>query len=619
MNVCRERKGAISDLKSDNIKVTTMPHRRKKDKGGFCPGLKYQPDESWLYLAVHKWEEDCVEVPLSTLALLFIRRFALIKSANIRFVLDHTQGDGGVSFRIKKDELPFYTSEQLNEPVPLEVSCCKAPVWYLPGQRTCIAGLCSVARYMLRMAAEIEGLAPCQRLLGFQQGCLAAPAEVSTWTSFCEIEAASALQGSSEKHVVPETVAKFEAHLRQPVRMHNIRDVMQKSGTIKTKVLEGGKEVAENGEDPVLIFAKESHVFAEGPEMLLSDLLLYPVYHLLNLRTDLFCASSSVPNIAKWLHLVQASGAGEALDSILCQGPPFEKERWSNLPLPEVAQHSLYKSDPARDGGKGFTRQTDVSRALRWWDESGLESLQEGEVASSQPLDWDSFPPLVLPGAGSLPKARLARKACQLESLALALVEIAKEGDTVVDFCAGGGHLGLLLSHLLPHSVVHMVENKEESLARARARGLALDNQNTWFFQSNLDYYKGKFQVGTSLHACGLATDLVMKKCSDQRAGFVCCPCCYGGMAAVEGLVSYPRSSQFASLSYEDFLILGHTADQTEVGSLKQEQGRLCMDIVDTDRALAIAELGYKVSLTKLTPQDCTPKNNLLVGRPSAH
>ena len=114
-----QRKGVTSDYNE----VTTMPHRRKKDKGGFCPGLKYQPDESWLYLAVHKWEEDCVEVPLSTLALLFIRRFALIKSANIRFVLDHTQGDGGVSFRIKKDELPFYTSEQLNEPVPLEVTC----------------------------------------------------------------------------------------------------------------------------------------------------------------------------------------------------------------------------------------------------------------------------------------------------------------------------------------------------------------------------------------------------------------------------------------------------------------------------------------------------------------
>ena len=593
-----------------------MPHRRKKGKGGgFCPGLKFQPDESWLYLAVHKWDEEWVEVPLNTLTLLFTLRFASIGTTKVRFLLEPTQSDREVSVRLRKDELPLQSEKELDELVPSQVKCCKAPVWFLPGQRTCVAGLCSVARYMLRMAAEAEGLQACQRLLGFQQGCLAAPAEVSTWTSFCELEVASAMQNGNKIINIPEAIAKFEAHLGQPVRMHNIRDVMQKSGTIKTRVVEGGREVAEDGEDPVLLFAKESHVFAEGPELLLSDLLLYPVFHLLNIQTDIFCSASTVPNSAQWLQLVETTGAGEVMNSLLWQELATEKTSWLDLPLPVVPQHSLYKSDPARDGGKGYTRQTDVSRAVKWWDESGLESLQQGEVASGQPLDWASLPPLVLPGAGSLPEARLARKAAQLESLALALVEIAKEGDTVVDFCAGGGHLGLLLSHLLPHSVVHMVENKEESLARARARGLAMPGQNTWFFQSNLDYYQGAFQVGCSLHACGLATDLVMRKCTDQRAAFVCCPCCYGGVSATEGL-TYPRSSQFATLSYEDFLILGHAADQTEVGSLKQEQGRLCMDLVDTDRALAVEQLGYKVSLTKLTPQDCTPKNNLLVGRP---
>ena len=592
-----------------------MPHRRKKGKGGgFCPGLKFQPEESWLYLAVHKWEEEWVEVPLNTLTLLFTLRFASVGTTQVRFLLDQTQGNGEVSVRLKKDALLQHRGKDWDEPVPTQVKCCKAPVWYLPGQRTCVAGLCSVARYMLRMAAETEGLQACHRLLGFQQGCLAAPAEVSTWTSFCELEAATAMKKFSEPHI-PEAIAKFEAHLGQPVRMHNIRDVMQKSGTIKTKVLEGGREVAEDGEDPVLLFAKESHIYAEGPELLLSDLLLYPVFHLLNLQTDIFCSPSNAPNTAQWLHLVENTGAAEVLNSLLWEKLEMGRTSWSDLHLPVVAQHSLYKSDPGRDGGKGYTRQTDVSRALQWWDGSGLESLQQGEVASSQPLDWAALPPIVQPGAGSLPKARLARKAAQLESLALALVDIANEGDTVVDFCAGGGHLGLLLSHLLPQSVVHMVENKEESLARARARGLAMPGQNSWFFQSNLDYYQGGFQVGCSLHACGLATDLVMKKCTDQRAAFVCCPCCYGGVAATEGL-TYPRSSQFSSLSYEDFLILGHAADQTEVGSLKQEQGRLCMDLVDTDRAFAVQKLGYKVTLTKLTPQDCTPKNNLLVGRP---
>ena len=47
-----------------------------------------------------------------------------------------------------------------------------------------------------------------------------------------------------------------------------------------------------------------------------------------------------------------------------------------------------------------------------------------------------------------------------------------------------------------------------------------------------------------------------------------------------------------------------------------EEQGLLCMDLVDTDRALAARELGYSVTLAKLSPPSCTPKNNLLVGVP---
>ena len=70
------------------------------------------------------------------------------------------------------------------EDVPGEVVACKLPVWFLPQQRTCIAGqahklhkqeispslsgLCSVMRYSLRMGFSCEGLAICQDLLGFQ-------------------------------------------------------------------------------------------------------------------------------------------------------------------------------------------------------------------------------------------------------------------------------------------------------------------------------------------------------------------------------------------------------------------------------------------------------------------
>ena len=448
------------------------------------------------------------------------------------------------------------------------------------------------------------------------QLCAVGVFQVSTWTNYCEVEAGSVLQevkeGEAAKEaILPEHLARLEVHLGQPLRMHNVRDVMQRSGWQR----EGGEGGGE-GEDPIAVFARENHLYLEGPELLLSDLLLYPLFHLVAAQTDLLqeTATSSLPHTTTWLARVALSGAGQVMDSLVW---PREGARLAraHLSLPTVPQHSLYKSDPARDGGnKSYTRQAEVERALDWWQESGLDSKQQGEMEVAG-LDWSSLPGLVQPEAGSLPKARQKRKEGQLASLALPAVGLAREGDTVVDFCSGGGHLGLLLAHLLPSCTLHLVENKEESLARARARGLAMQGHNTWFFQSNLDYYRGQFEVGCSLHACGLATDLVIAKCTAQAAALVCCPCCYGGVSATSQL-AYPRSPQFSSLSYPDYPSLGHAADQTEQGSFKQEQGKLCMDVVDTDRALALEALGYTVSLSRLTPPDCTPKNNLLVASP---
>ena len=44
---------------------------------------------------------------------------------------------------------------------------------------------------------------------------------------------------------------------------------------------------------------------------------------------------------------------------------------------------------------------------------------------------------------------------------------------------------------------------------------------NCRFFQCNLDYFRGAFDVGLSLHACGLATDLVLAKCLSAPSGLV--------------------------------------------------------------------------------------------------
>ena len=40
--------------------------------------------------------------------------------------------------------------------------------------------------------------------------------------------------------------------------------------------------------------------------------------------------------------------------------------------------------------------------------------------------------------AGSLPQSRLERKCQQLENLASTVTSIARDGDVIVDWCAGG-------------------------------------------------------------------------------------------------------------------------------------------------------------------------------------
>ena len=75
------------------------------------------------------------------------------------------------------------------------------------------------------------------------------------------------------------------------------------------------------------------------------------------------------------------------------------------------------------------------------------------------------------------------------------------------------------------------------------------------------------------------------------------------------------------SFQFQDYLIAGHTADQTHSDCSKLAQGRLAMDIVDSDRCRCVEEDGgyASVALGSLRPLDCTPKNNLLVGVRSEH
>jgi hypothetical protein len=56
---------------------------------------------------------------------------------------------------------------------------------------------------------------------------------------------------------------------------------------------------------------------------------------------------------------------------------------------------------------------------------------------------------------------------------------------------------------------IHMVENKEESLARARERGVQLGLNNVWFYQSNMGYY----QVKNSKYIIGKGSPTGAQQC----------------------------------------------------------------------------------------------------------
>lgn len=55
---------------------------------------------------------------------------------------------------------------------------------------------------------------------------------------------------------------------------------------------------------------------------------------------------------------------------------------------------------------------------------------------------------------------------------------------------------------------------------------LPLDKEG---FKETLDFlYLFSFSLQVGLHACGIATDMVMEHCIQAEAAFVISPCCYG-------------------------------------------------------------------------------------------
>ena len=121
-----------------------MPHRRKQNRKEFAPQLKFEPDQSYLYLSYHGANSDGdLLVSLETLVILFSIKFCDIKNIKIRLLNDscrRTDRDSVVKISIKRDISLEYKIVETTD-VASELQACRLPAWYLPNQRTCIAGM----------------------------------------------------------------------------------------------------------------------------------------------------------------------------------------------------------------------------------------------------------------------------------------------------------------------------------------------------------------------------------------------------------------------------------------------------------------------------------------------
>jgi hypothetical protein len=260
----------------------------------------------------------------------------------------------------------------------------------------------------------------------------------------------------------------------------------------------------------------------------------------------------------------------------------------------------------------------------------------KNDVECSQPcaegklIDWNSLPTAVDPFQGSeltkLTSERAQRKRQQLESIIYFTNTLIKPGDTVCDFGCGAGHIGLLIGYLFPGTRIFLVEHNPEKQEMVRSRVAALAKAgvmcNVEIFNTitDLENSKKSFQIGVSLHSCGLLTDETLAYCVRKQASYVLVPCCYGQIK-VAGKSRVTESQRFSQFP-ENFLasIIGGADFTVKGGNWNFEQNdnfnlaKRCMCIIDSNRQAWASEHGYRTELHSLIPLNCSPKNNLLLG-----
>lgn len=357
----------------------------------------------------------------------------------------------------------------------------KFPMLQLDGCHN-VVGLCSVLRGMCRLMKPAQ-LAT--QLLGFKENCLMSPSEVSLWTNFCEremISCAERLRMASGQVQFPVEMMKLELDLANPVRVHNVYKVARDKKNDQS--IKSGSEL------------DLEHKYCHGNEANLSDVMLYSIYKLIfTSAVDIEDVKDIIPLTVKWFNNMEAEKFGSAYAELTRDilEPTGESLMFSE-DIPKVTEDGRYFSLFKREltgykhkNRKIFTDQTEVDVVLEKLKSLNIEISSTPGDSNQDSIEDDYVGELLR--CGELPAHRLDNKKSQLKSVANEVLKIAQSGDVIVDFCSGTGHLGFLVAKLLPHCRVIILENKEESINRAKVKAKLLLLKNVTFYQCNLVSY----------------------------------------------------------------------------------------------------------------------------------
>uniref|UniRef100_A0A8C4W1V3 Glutathione S-transferase C-terminal domain containing n=1 Tax=Gopherus evgoodei TaxID=1825980 RepID=A0A8C4W1V3_9SAUR len=582
--------------------------------------------EEHLYLAYSHQFEDCI-FPLHTSVSLFLLSYCDCKLFKVFLVPASDSTDDQLFIKAQPGDLEVHFISRCQ--LPLVVQSCCLPAIVEENGKFCRAGLSVVLRHIIQKTYEVD---PSKKLvlelLGFKKTCLKACAEVSQWTRLCEISIPQAVESllnasPDQCQVIPPEVLLLEKKLGEPVRVHNDDKIrrqklqQQKAGyktaapaltkrATKNLSPEEGTIVEIKDQEPASLELKVAfsklvvqeipaatnrepfhirktktsdlppleHVFAEGLYFTLADIVLLPCIH----QFLVFIKKHNkklldLPLISSWYHRVQevpgVKSAAAKCNMLFLQFPDL-------LSSPDEQLKDFYTiPDDLEEEHEDYQFIGGPRPTMTKLMESGIEAKFSLHPCPRWTLDWNSLPAAVSPGEGKMSSDRALRKQQQLNNLVSMVTKLSKPGDVIVDFCSGGGHVGIVLAHMLPSCQV-------------------------------------------ALHACGIATDMVIEHCIKAHAAFVICPCCYGFIQNTVKF-TFPRSHQFKEvLSYKEHMILCRFADQTAVQLPPKRRliGKHCMGLVDLDRAWAAEGCNYSVQVMSMEPESCSPKNNLVVGVP---